>query len=45
MQVRVSKKDSGHNQAVVSIEATTHSYDSEIRKLIFRRHLTRRMVS
>lgn len=32
--MRDSKKDSGHNQAVASIEATTHSYDSEIRKLM-----------
>ena len=29
------KKDSSHNQAVASIEATTHSHDSEIRKLNF----------
>ena len=29
------KKDSSHNQAVASIEATTHSHDSEIWKLNF----------
>ena len=29
------KKDSSHNQASPSIEATTHSHDSEIRKLNF----------